>query len=273
MQQNTRPIGIIDSGIGGFSVTKKVQQILPNENLVYLGDGANTPYGNYSQQDILTLTRHMIQFMADKQVKALLIACNTISCLIEEYENDIDCPVLSVVQAGAQAACLQSGKKIGVISTCFTASTGCYPTSIAQLDASRTVISHGCPNLAGLVERNVGDLTALPLIDDDLRNELTPLVTEENIDCCVLGCTHYPLVEDRIALLFPSLPLIDPAEQMARTVGDYLATHNLANDSGQLGRLDIYTTSTAAEYTDKANKVGLTPISSVGVHQPISIPR
>ncbi len=269
MQQNTRPIGIIDSGIGGFSVTKKVQQLLPHENFIYLGDGANTPYGNYSQQDILTLTRHMISFMATHQVKALLVACNTISCLIEDYRNDIDCPVLSVVEAGAQAACHQSGKKIGVISTCFTASTGCYPDSIAQLDGSRTVISQGCPNLAGLVEQHVGNPDALSLIDNDLKNELTQLMSQ-GVDCCVLGCTHYPLVADRIEKLFPQLPLIDPAQQMAETVSDYLEKNNLANASGQSGRLDIYTTSTIQEYTQKAARVGLSP-TSVALCQAISL--
>ncbi len=269
MQQNTRPIGIIDSGIGGFSVTKKVQQLLPHENFIYLGDGANTPYGNYSQQDILTLTRHMIAFMATHQVKALLVACNTISCLIEDYRNDIDCPVLSVVEAGAQAACHQPGKKIGVISTCFTASTGCYPTSIAQLDATRTVISHGCPNLAGLVEQNVGDPLALPQIDSDIQSELTQLLAED-VDCCVLGCTHYPLVLDRIETLFPTLPLIDPAQQMAETVKAYLAENNLANTSGLPGRLDIYTTSTTQEYIQKAARVGLSP-TSVALCQAISL--
>ncbi len=260
MQQNTRPIGIIDSGIGGFSVTKKVQKLLPHENLVYLGDGANTPYGNYSQQDILTLTRHMISFMEKKEVKALLVACNTISCLIQYYRDDIACPVLSVVEAGAQAACSQNGQRIAVISTCFTASTGCYPDTIGALDASRTVISHGCANLAGLVEQNIGDPNALPLIDDDLRQELTSLI-EEHPDCCVLGCTHYPLVEDRISAILPQIPLIDPAQQMAETVEQYLNDHNLANHSEVPGRLDIYTTSTIQEYAEKAARVGLAPTS------------
>ena len=77
------PIGIIDSGIGGFSVARKVQKLLPRENLVYLGDGANTPYGNHTAEEILTMTRYMLRFMEEKGVKALLVACNTISCVID----------------------------------------------------------------------------------------------------------------------------------------------------------------------------------------------
>ena len=86
MYKKTDAIGMIDSGIGGFSVARKVQQILPNENLIYLGDGANTPYGNHTADEILSMTRYMLKFMKEKNVKALLIACNTISCLISPKE-------------------------------------------------------------------------------------------------------------------------------------------------------------------------------------------
>ncbi len=84
------PIGIIDSGIGGFSVARKVQKLLPRENLVYLGDGANTPYGNHTAEEILTMTRYMLRFMEEKGVKALLVACNTISCLIDQYRDEMN---------------------------------------------------------------------------------------------------------------------------------------------------------------------------------------
>lgn len=109
------PIGIIDSGIGGFSVARKVQKLLPRENLVYLGDGANTPYGNHTAEEILTMTRYMLRFMEEKGVKALLVACNTISCLIDQYRDEMSCPVLSVVQAGADAVKDLDVHKVGEI--------------------------------------------------------------------------------------------------------------------------------------------------------------
>ena len=146
------PIGVIDSGIGGFSVARKVQKLMPHENLLYLGDGANTPYGNHSAEEILTMTRYMLRFMEDHGVKALLVACNTISCLIDEYRREMDCPVLSVVQAGAESAAHRPEKRVGVISTCFTASTGCYPALIAQLAPEKKVFSRGYKNLAAMVE-------------------------------------------------------------------------------------------------------------------------
>ena len=168
MVTKTSPIGVIDSGIGGFSVALKMQQMLPHENLLYFGDGGNMPYGNHTADEILTMTRYMLRFMEERGVKALLVACNTISCL--------------------------SVKNVGVISTCFTESTRCYPNLIGQKAPDKTVISHGCPDLAKLVEANLGDPKGQEVIEEDLKKNMDELVHKHKIDCCVLGCTHYPLV-------------------------------------------------------------------------------
>lgn len=265
------PIGIIDSGIGGFSVARRVQKLLPHENLLYLGDGANTPYGNHTGQEILELTRYMLRFMRDHEVKGLLVACNTISCLIDQYRDEMDCPVFSVVQAGADAVAQLPYQKIGVVSTCFTAESGCYPRLIEQVAPGRQIISHGCPNLANLVEQNVGNPDAQPLIDGDLTENLEPLVSREQIQCCVLGCTHYPLVEENIRRLYPDLVLVDPAEKMAEGLKDYLSQNALMNEQTETGRLDIFTTGSLEEYIKKANKVGLNPINSVQFLPPMQL--
>ena len=265
------PIGIIDSGIGGFSVARRVQKLLPHENLLYLGDGANTPYGNHTGQEILELTRYMLRFMRDHEVKGLLVACNTISCLIDQYRDEMDCPVFSVVQAGADAVAQLPYQKIGVVSTCFTAESGCYPRLIEQVAPGRQIISHGCPNLANLVEQNVGNPDAQPLIDGDLTENLEPLVSREQIQCCVLGCTHYPLVEENIRRLYPDLVLVDPAERMAEGLKAYLSQSDLMNEQTETGRLDIFTTGSLEEYIKKANKVGLNPINSVQFLPPMQL--
>lgn len=269
MMTDDRPIGVIDSGIGGYSVALKVQQLLPHEDLLYLGDGANTPYGNHSAQEILTMTRHMLCLMAEHRVKSLLVACNTISCLIDDYRHEMNCPVFSVVQAGADAVARQPYERVGVISTCFTAASGCYPRLIGEAAPGCQVISHGCPDLAGLVEKHVGDPAAIPLIDRDLEANLKPLVELERIQCCVLGCTHYPLVADRIRRLYPRLPLIDPAEQMALELKRYLTENGLLARKCEPGRLDIFTTGSLEEYIRKANQVGLKHIRSVQFYPPL----
>ena len=263
MVTKTSPIGIIDSGIGGFSVALKMQQMLPHENLLYFGDGGNMPYGNHTAEEILTMTRYMLRFMEERGVKALLVACNTISCLIEQYRDDMSCPVLSVVQAGADAVAQMPVHKVGVISTCFTHSTRCYPDLIGKEAPDKVVVSHGCPDLAKLVEAHVGDPAGQVILDADLKSNLDELVNQEKIDCCVLGCTHYPLVSENIHRLYPELPLIDPAVQMAKTIGGYLQENDLANDQAGQGSLDIYTTGSVEEYREKAAKVGLNPVTSV----------
>lgn len=263
MVTKTSPIGVIDSGIGGFSVALKMQQMLPHENLLYFGDGGNMPYGNHSAEEILTMTRYMLRFMEERGVKALLVACNTISCLIDQYRDDMSCPVLSVVEAGAEAVAQLPVKQVGVISTCFTESTGCYPNLIGQKAPDKTVISQGCPDLAHLIEFNLGDPEGKAVIEEDLKKNMDELVHHHKIDCCVLGCTHYPLVEKEIERLYPGLLLVDPAVQMAKTVGEYMKENGLVNDQPGHGTLDIYTTASVEEYRMKAEKAGLDPVTSV----------
>ena len=164
------------------------------------------------------MTRYMLRFMEERGVKALLVACNTISCLIDRYRGDMTCPVLSVVEAGADAVSQMAVHKVGVISTCFTHSTRCYPDLIGKKAPDKEVVSHGCPDLAKLVEANVGDPAGQGILDADIQANMDALVNQEKIDCCVLGCTHYPLVEKNIQRLYPGLPLIDPADQMAKTI-------------------------------------------------------
>ena len=108
-------------------------------------------------------------------------------------------------------------------------------------------------------------------IDKELKESLDPLVWEGKVECCLLGCTHYPLVEGRIQSLFPHLPLIDPAQRMAETARDYLREHHLDNPQKNQGKLDIFTTGSAAEYTRKAAKAGLGPVTSVQFYPPMKL--
>ena len=153
------PIGVIDSGVGGFSVARQVRKLLPHEDLLYMGDGGNPMYGGRSEEEILTMTRHMLRFMEEREIKVLLVACNTISCLIPRFQEELSCPVFSVVQAGGRAAAaLPQVKKLAVLSTVFTARSGMYPRLIGRLAPEKQVISRPCPNLAALVERSHGEL-------------------------------------------------------------------------------------------------------------------
>lgn len=275
--QQQNPIGIIDSGIGGFTVARWAQQLLPGENLVYLGDGANTPYGNHTGDEILEMNRHMLGFMKSRNVKALLVACNTTSCLIETAHacgqttvfDEMPFPVFSMLQAGVASVKDLPVQTIGIISTVFTHNSGCYPDLIKRAAPEKTVISHGCPNLVAVIEQHLTDPDGQELIDNELRHDLEALVHDAKIDCCVFGCTHYPLVSEHMTRLYPSLLQVDPARQMAELARERLAQENLLQDRASGGLLEIFTTGTNIDiYERHARVAGLLPTAPVGYYPP-----
>lgn len=272
MSKQNNPIGILDSGIGGFSVVKQVQRLLPEEDILYFGDGAHVPYGNHPEQTIVALSRYMFSFMERHKVKVLLVGCNTISCVIDRCMDLVSCPVFNAVQAGVRGALSEGGARVGVISTVFTHSCQTYPRQLqAQGDGGLKVCSRGCPNLASLVEHNLGSGEGMDQVERELRLELGELVEKERIECCVLGCTHYSLVSDCIQKIFPQLVLIDPALEMARSLKEYLQGNNLVRQGGEKGRVKIYTTGDVKEYTLRAKQVGLERVEGVCTYPTLEI--
>jgi glutamate racemase len=272
MSDQHSPIGILDSGIGGFSVVRQVRRLLPREELLYFGDGAHIPYGNHTRQAIVEMARYMFRFMEARGVKALLVACNTISCVLDSCGGEVSCPVFSAAQAGAEAAARLEADKVGVISTVFTHNSRVYPRSIQALSPRKLVVlSCGCPDLARLVEHSLGDPAGMAQVEENLRLELDHMVLEDRVDCCVLGCTHYPLVSDRIRRLYPGLPLIDPAEEMARSLQAYLIREGLGNPQSAPGTLSVYTTGDVEEYALRARQVGLERVSNVEYYPPMEL--
>ena len=272
MSHTTAPIGVLDSGIGGFSVVKQVQKLLPEEDILYFGDGAHIPYGNHSEETIAAMARYMFRFLEERGVKALLVACNTISCVLDRCGDTVSCPVFGAVQAGAAAAARLEVAQVGVISTVFTHNSRVYPRKIQALSPRKVVVlSCGCPDLARLVEHSLGDPAGMAQVEENLRQELDHMVLEDKVDCCVLGCTHYPLVADSIRRLYPGLPLIDPAVEMARSLKACLDREGLNNPRTGPGALTIYTTGDVAEYALRARQVGLERVAAVEFYPPMEI--
>jgi len=253
-------------------VARQVQQLLPKEDLLYFGDGAHIPYGNHPREKIVAMARYMFRFMEERQVKALLVACNTISCVIDLCRDAVSCPTINAVQAGADAVAELDVDKVGVISTVFTHQSRAYPRKIlAQSPRKLVVLSCGCPDLARLVEHSLGDPKGMAQVEEELRRELGPMVERDKIQCCVLGCTHYPLVADRIGALFPGLPLIDPAQEMARSLAAYLGENGLERAGDGPGHLTICTTGDVEEYALRARQVGLERVEQVEHYPPMEI--
>ncbi len=261
MASQHAPIGVLDTGIGGYTVVKELQALLPNEDIVFFGDGANTPYGNRSAEDILHLTRQMLQFLATQDVKAVAIACNTISTLIDQYQDDFPFPIFSIAQAGADDVVKLAPKKAVVLSTVFTAKIGSYPACVAAGNPHIQIISQGSPNLAAIVEK--GDFNP-----DAITRELAETLgvaadAHPDADTLVLGCTHYPLILDYIQRNYPQFThIINPALSQTQLLRSHLSQHDLLNPQDQ-GQFTIYTSGDCQSYIRMAEIAKLNPPDAV----------
>lgn len=266
-------IGIIDSGIGGYSVAKAIRTRLPQEHILYLGDGANAPYGNRTAPELTQLAQYMVHFTNQQKVKLLLVACNTISCLAPTYSQEIACPVLFVVQSGASGVADSTYDKIGVVSTNFTHEKGMYTQSIHNLSPTKEVYSAGSTHLVRLIEQYHGDTPTEQEMETEIRSVLAPLV-KEGIEVCVLGCTHYPLALSQFQHCYPDLLFSDPAEEMAREAEQFLKSHHLLRESStpQSGELTVYTTGEPHLQEAHLKRVGLSTRKAIAHLPPLELP-
>src|SRR5207247_2826328 len=194
---DSRPIGVFDSGIGGLTVVKALRDLLPNENIFYLGDTARVPYGPKSPETVQRYGVELAGMLMRKNAKALVVACNTVSsCALPLLTKKFFVPVIGVIEPGARAA-LQAtrNRHIGVIGTRATIRSGAYEKALRAADNNVCVSSRACPLLVPLIEEG--------LLDDDVTDRvivryLEPLLAD-GIDTLVLGCTHFPLFRAPIA--------------------------------------------------------------------------
>src|SRR5947199_10003694 len=189
---DSRPIGVFDSGIGGLTVVKALRDLLPNEDIFYLGDTARVPYGPKSPETVQRYAVELAEILTRKNAKALVVACNTVSSVaLPLLTKKFPVPVIGVIEPGARAA-LQAtrNRHIGVIGTRATIRSGAYEKAVRAIDNRVQVSSRACPLLVPLIEEG--------LLDDDVTDRmivryLEPLL-DEGIDTMVLGCTHYPML-------------------------------------------------------------------------------
>ncbi len=236
---NSRPIGVFDSGIGGLTVVRALARRLPHENIVYFGDTARVPYGPKSPQVVREYTQQDTDVLLQHDVKAIVIACNTVSAVaLDVVQKRARVPVVGVILPGADAAVRATEKKrIGVIGTLGTILSNAYTNAIRQLDPAVQVVAAPCPLFVPLAEEGWTDHKATELI---AKEYLFPL-TLEKIDTLVLGCTHYPLLRDVIdRVLHHRVTLIDSGEATAATVEQMLREQDLQNTSTMKPNLQFY---------------------------------
>ena len=220
------PIGVFDSGIGGLTVVKSIMQKLPHENIVYFGDIARLPYGTKSVATITKFAEQTVKFLVQHNVKAIVIACNTISAVAKDEVIKLagTIPVLDVISSGSVAS--SNGSNIGIIATPATVNSNAYPNSILKLNNTVKISQAACTLFVPLIEEGYINHPALDLI---AKEYLSPM---NQIDTLVLGCTHYPIIKNTIAkFVGKNVNIIDPAD---KTSDDLVAT---------LTKLDLINTS------------------------------
>jgi len=210
-----KPIGIIDSGVGGLTVAKEVMRQLPNESILYLGDTARCPYGSRPVEEIKQFTWEIIQYLRQYDIKMLIIACNTITSVsLEEIRKALPIPVLGVIHPGARAAIKVSKRNsIAVIGTETTIRSKAYEKALKSIRRYISVYGLACPKFVPLVES--GEYQS-PLAKSIVYESLKPL-KQYDIDTLILGCTHYPLLEPFIRSFFANrVKVISSGEETAR---------------------------------------------------------
>lgn len=260
------PIGIFDSGIGGLTVTKAVIEALPYEDIIYFGDTARVPYGSKSKETVRTYALEITDFLLSKNVKMILIACNTVSASAKEeiIARAGSIPVLDVISAGTQAVFdSDEHAHIGVIGTLATINSQAYVHAIHQKDECVTVTQQACPLLVPLAEEG--------WIDNEVARQTLKIYlntfSQTSINSLILGCTHYPLFKEQIAevLTSPSIRIIDSADSIAHSAKEKLTELNLLNESG--GNFECYVSDRPQRFQEVAELFLGRSISNVHVVQ------
>jgi glutamate racemase len=254
MSSAKRPICVFDSGLGGLTVVKDLAQMLPGEDIVYLGDSARVPYGIKSLETIRRFAMEDAAFLSRFDPKLLVVACNTASAAaIDAIEAAASCPVVDVVRPGAAAALAATDGPIGVVATEATVRSGAYQRALAAAGDGREILAVACPLLVPIVEegREDDDPIVTHVLCDYLRDlqRLRP-------GALILGCTHYPLLAPAIGkLMGPETQLISSASAAAADVARRLADDDEKRDAAR-GTLRCYTTDNPRRFAELGERFG-----------------
>ena len=245
---NQQPIGVFDSGLGGLTAVRQLRRIMPSENIIYFGDTSRVPYGNRSRDTILKYARQDMRFLRSFDLKAVVIACGTVSsnCL-ETLQAENGIPVIGVVAPAVQrAAALTRNKRVGLVATRASVRSGAYERMFHAMFPGAQLFSKACPLFVPLVEEGrcrPGDV----VIETVAEEYLGPLRGE--IDTLVLGCTHYPLLREVIGrVMGPEVELVDAGAEAARAVRDLLEERDALSGGEDQGQARYYTSDQTEQF-------------------------
>jgi glutamate racemase len=238
---NNSPIGVFDSGVGGLTALKEIFRVLPDENTIYLGDTARVPYGIRSPETVTRYSLECMNFLIKKNVKLLVVACNTASSVsLEAIRKSVSVPVIGVIEPGAREAVKSTrNKKIGVIGTEATIRSSAYKKAIEAIDGSVQVFGFSCPLFVPLVEEGWTEGEIAIMVAEKYLKE----VKEKGVDTLVLGCTHYPLLKKVISDVMGSdIRLINSAVETAKRTAGILKKDGLERKSKEKPSREFYVT-------------------------------
>lgn len=254
---NHAPIGVFDSGVGGLTVAREIMRQIPDERIVYFGDTARVPYGSKSPNTIIRYSRQIIRFLRTKNVKAIVVACNTASAFaLETIKPELDIPIIGVVKPGAKVAAqtTQNGK-IGVIGTEGTIRSEIYTKTIHRENKDAQVMGRACPLFVPLVEEGwIKDPVTVAVAERYLQP-----FKESDIDTLILGCTHYPLLRSTVReIMGEGVNLVNPAYETAVELRRLLSEQGIANDGKTKDgekKYQFYVSDAAEKFMQFANSI------------------
>lgn len=249
MEIKNNPIGFFDSGVGGLSVMKEAISIMPNENYIYFGDSKNAPYGTRSLEEVKNLTFDAVKFLLSKNVKAIVVACNTAtSAAIGQLRNEyIDIPIIGIEPAIKPAVCLKREGSIIVMATPMTLREIKFKSLMNKLNDKGNLISLPCAGLVEYIEQGILEGNDL---ENYLKEKLAPYLNKQ-LSSVVLGCTHYPFIKKTLSkILGEEVVLIDGSRGTSLELQRKLKEKELLTNSKEKGKIEIYNSNNDSKVID-----------------------
>tara|TARA_Y100000768_G_C23917689_1_gene653219 strand:- start:42 stop:878 length:837 start_codon:yes stop_codon:yes gene_type:complete len=249
MHRKNAPIGVFDSGMGGLTVLKALQEALPHEEFIYIADSAHSPYGTKGAELVHQFSQNIANYFECHQVKAIVVACNTASAVLKQQPlQNIEAPVFEVITPTVKSV---QGQHVGAIGTATTIGSGAYAKALQEAGKGLEW-AKATPMLVPLVEEG---LTTDPIADVLLKHYLADL--PNTIDTLILGCTHYPMLKGNIQKLLPNVTLVDAADATAAAVKAFLVNTQMLTETTQ-GKATLFTTGDAKVFNQLQSLAGFT---------------
>lgn len=251
------PIGVFDSGVGGLTVVREIMRQIPKEKIVYFGDTARVPYGTKSQETVLRYSRQIVRFLRTREVKAIVIACNTASAYaLEALQQEVDIPIIGVVKPGAKVAARETpGGNIGVIGTEGTVGSHIYRDYIQSIRPDAKVFEKACPLFVSLAEEGWWKDPITEAVAERYLQEMK----DRRVDTLILGCTHYPLLRSTVRkVMGDDIVLVNPAYETAIDLRELLQREQMDNQGHiktEENPYEFYVSDAAERFKNFANSI------------------